>query len=200
MRRCPEFVILLMHVFHSAAYGYAVGSIRQTAGRGTTGLRTSITVNRKYTQLYSSRRPRDTDDYFPIGDDDTFDGRSFASSDEELEVKNPVGDNNNDNYYYDYDDEDDDDIKDGDRYVPSKQNYDLYDEEWQSEDPEDESVPGNFWSNPKNGLDPVVTSSASRSPRPRELRPPSTAASQERRYRVGRTGQGTSEGPRPRRR
>jgi hypothetical protein len=178
MRRCPEFVLLLMHVFHSAAYGYAVGSIRQISGNGATGLGTPRTVNRKYTQLYSSRRPRDT--YFPIGDDDTFDGRSFASSDKEVEVKNVVGDN-----YYD-------DVKDGDGYFPTKQNYDLYDEEWQTDEPVGEGVPGNFWSNPKNGMDPVVTSSASRSPRPRELRPPSTA------YRVGRGGQETSEGPRRR--
>ena len=191
MRRCPEFVLLLMHVFHSAAYGYAVGSIRQVAGKGTRGLRTPRTVNSKYAQLYSSRRPRD--DYFPIGDDDTFDGRSFASNDEEVEVKNVVGDN----YYY-YDDEDE--IKDGDRRVPSRQNYDRYDEEWQSDDPEGEGVPGNFWSNPKNGMDAVVASSANRSPRPRELRPPSTAASHERRYRVAQAGQNTPEGRRSGRR
>jgi hypothetical protein len=178
-----------MHVFHSAAYGYAVGSIRQIAGKGTRGLRTPRTVNTKHAQLYSSRRPRD--DYFPIGDYDTFDGRSFASSDEEVEVKNAVGE---DYYYYD------DDVKDGDRYFPSKQNYDLYDEELQSDDLEGEGVPGNFWSNPKNGMDPVVESSASRSPRPRELRPLSTAASHERRYRVGQAGQKASEGRRPRRR
>jgi hypothetical protein len=188
MRRCPEFVLLLMHVFHSAAYGYAVGSIRHIAGKGTGGLRTPRTVNKKYAQLYSSRRPRD--DYFPIGDDDTFDGRSFASRDEEVEVKNVVGD---DYYYYD-------DVKDGDRHFPPKQNYDLYDEEWQSDDLEGEGVPGNFWSNPKNGMDPVVASSVNRPPRPRELRPPSTAASHERRYRAGQAGQKTSEGRRPRRR
>lgn len=192
MRRRPEFVLLLMHVFHSAAYGYAVGSIRQVAGKGTRGLRTPRTVNSEFPQLYSSRRPRD--DYFPIGDDDTFDGRSFASSDEEVEVKNVVGDN----YYYD--DDDDDEIKDGDRHAPFKQNYDLYDEEWQSNDPEGEGVPGNFWSNPKNGMDGVVASSASRSPRPRELRPRSTAASHERRYRGGQAGQNNLEGRRPGRR
>jgi hypothetical protein len=187
MRRCPEFVLLLMHLFHSAAYGYAVGSICQIAGKGTKGLRTPRTGNKKFSQLYSSRRPRD--DYFPTGDDDTSDGRSFASSDKEVELKNKVGDN----YYY-YEDE----IRDGDRQFPSKQNYELYDEEWQSDDPEGEGVPGNFWSNPKNGMDAVVASSASRSPRPRELRPPSTAASHERRSRVGQAGQKTSEGRRPR--
>jgi hypothetical protein len=85
MRRCPEFVLLLMHVFHSTAYRYAMGSIRQIAGKGTRGLRTPRTVNTKHAQLYSSWRSRD--DYFPIGDYDTFDGRSFASSDEEVDVK-----------------------------------------------------------------------------------------------------------------
>jgi hypothetical protein len=62
-----------------------MGSIRQIAGKGTRGLRTPRTVNTKRAQLYSSWRSRD--DYFPIGDYDTFDGRSFASSDEEVDVK-----------------------------------------------------------------------------------------------------------------
>ena len=139
----------------------------------------------------SSRRPQEDsyyyDDDFAYDDaNEKYDTRYVGGSKEERDLKYMASG------YDDYYDLEDDDGKRGqykkkDRQLPRRNNENDYDvvDEWdedQYESGDDSLAGGNFWSNPKSSVDPIVPPTRSQAPPTRSARqrPPFTAEPQER--------------------